>query len=765
MGRKKSGSGVAGVLVVVVILFAIMPKAIGVIIGLIVAICLVVHFVNKQKEDEGNNKSYRKNDENELEPIRFRNTYQNNETRTHFRIPDPPEEIIQNAKWVPAGESVTIAGYEINEGMIYVGSHLSARYGQQEPSLIDTTKKVARTANLSERLMGYWPSYSDISPEARGAYLQWLASGRKDPDADVGYVFLFFYGLERRVLIDSQKDESALNQIPAIRQEVERLLTLYESKSGSVRNYLSSFLQFLDLRDIHGNIYANPLPKLSSTYELPFYLRLALGQTAVDSVPVPVHLALAWVLYDPMISKKTPVTRCPEEFSKIFSLKYSQTFHDGLRLSVNKTKLKFYYRPASNALAGADIQTDPLGNIPDVAAVTGPQKKLQKIVDECIVELDSYSRFLGRNPDKKNAIESLLLLPPSLWPDTAHMELEKIKTQVDKEHQLITVSDLLGKFGDEAELSKDKLVSLAKALESEKIGMEPDIISYSIALKASDNILLYAMKSGVPDIRTTAAYQTAVLTLQLAAAVANSDGVLNENEILFLNQQIERWEHLSAYHLARLREYLYLLLKNPVSISTLKKKLENVQPDDRKTVVSFITQVALADGSVDPSEVSFLEKVYKAFEIDVAELYSVLHRGSGTVGTDNSISENAKPVSFVLDKARIASLRKDTENVSALLSDIFTEKVDENNDLEDTEVTNDNILGLDDSHAAFMRMILAKPVWTRQELEDIAKDLDLMLDGAIETINEASFVFHDCAVTEGDDPIEVNMEIREKVLV
>jgi hypothetical protein len=52
--------------------------------------------------------------------------------------------------------------------------------------------------------MGYWPLYSGIDPASRAAYLHWLTGGRKAPEAYIGYVFLFFYGIERRVLVDAQ---------------------------------------------------------------------------------------------------------------------------------------------------------------------------------------------------------------------------------------------------------------------------------------------------------------------------------------------------------------------------------------------------------------------------------------------------------------------------------------------------------------------------------------------------------------------------------
>ncbi|NJN58522.1 MAG: hypothetical protein HC879_14000 [Leptolyngbyaceae cyanobacterium SL_5_9] len=42
--------------------------------------------------------------------------------------------------------------------------------------------------------------------------------------------------------------------------------------------------------------------------------------------------------------------------------------------------------------------------------------------------------------------------------------------------------------------------------------------------------------------------------------------------------------------------------------------------------------------------------------------------------------------------------------------------------------------------------------------------LDLMLDGALEVINEAAFDRCDEAVTEGDNPIEVNSDVLRELL-
>ena len=99
--------------------------------------------------------------------------------------------------------------------------------------------------------------------------------------------------------------------------------------------------------------------------------------------------------------------------------KYRGQFGDGIVLPNSHTKLRFSYHPASATLAqGGELRLD-IGGLPDVTAVTGPIKKIKELAEQVTAELESYSRFLGRNPDAQGSLEALLQLPASLWPDGA----------------------------------------------------------------------------------------------------------------------------------------------------------------------------------------------------------------------------------------------------------------------------------------------------------------------------------------------------------
>ncbi len=76
----------------------------------------------------------------------------------------------------------------------------------------------------------------------------------------------------------------------------------------------------------------------------------------------------------------------------------------------------------------------------------------------------------------------------------------------------------------------------------------------------------------------------------------------------------------------------------------------------------------------------------------------------------------------------------------------------------------DNLLGLDNVHTNLIKLLCSRVQWSRLELEEIAADGDMMLDGALEHINEAAYDSFDAPFTEGDDPIDINQDILKELL-
>ena len=174
----------------------------------------------------------------------------------------------------------------------------------------------------------------------------------------------------------------------------------------------------------------------------------------------------------------------------------------------------------------------------------------------------------------------------------------------------------------------------------------------------------------------------------------------------------------------------------------------------------------------------YREKIYKTLQLDVQALYGKLH----ATNTDDPVTVRlplANTGGFTippppevktgvqLDMNRIAELKKESKKVSDMLGVIFSGQ-EETLQAEPVEellsVDNENLLGLDNAHSNLTKLLCTRFQWTRVELEEIAIDCEMMLDGALEHINEAAYDIYDAAFTDGDDPIEINQDILKELL-
>ncbi len=190
-----------------------------------------------------------------------------------------------------------VGGYTIRGAMIYVGRGLRSPKGGIDPSLVDPSLPVSRgSRHRTDQEIGYWPSYHAIAPANRGAYLAWLSQGRRNPTAPIGYVFLFMYGLERRVLVDISANKTLVPDLPAIRTEMTALLDMYGAGSTSFRSYATEFIGLIDLMTAETTVASEavPPPLTSTPWPVPVGLRIGLGQFVAHQQPIPAEWALAW---------------------------------------------------------------------------------------------------------------------------------------------------------------------------------------------------------------------------------------------------------------------------------------------------------------------------------------------------------------------------------------------------------------------------------------------------------------------------------------
>ena len=716
--------------------------------------------------------------------------------------------------WIAPGQPAVVSGVNIPGGMLYVGSTLIAPDGEVEPAQIDPALSVdPQPADPAERLFGYWPRYAAISPTARRAYLTWLADGRRDPNANIGYVFLFFYGLERRVLVDVATDAAAKSEIQPIVDEIERLRLIYDN--NSFLRYSSDLLDFLAAGAVEERTYLRAPPPATSSRGVSLRFRMGLGQCAVDGHAVPAEWALTWARSEANVHLPRVTVRCAAKFDAQFKRFYQEKFGEGIRLTVNRTKLKISYRAASGGLQRQSF-TSNLGELPDVTTVVTPLKKLQSIVNESAEGLDAYSRFIGRHPDRALSLEATLLLPQALWPPTVKDAVQSLDTRIGGGMVVIKLGELLAAFGGTSTLTRETLKNLFSMLQERNVGAEPDVLAGAKAPKPDDSVVLFRLASdeSAPSARNHAGYEAVAVMLDLAITLANADGKISGREVQFLNRQVDAWSHVGATAQRRLRARLRLGIVYPPTLASLKSRIEPLPGTAREALAKLLSALALADGELRPSAVKHLEKVYRLLGLEASALYRELHVASAAVEAEtpanfmNSTPESraastapmqeatrmgsepraaesrgvsgpatAAPKSrieggFKLDASRVAALQRDSERVTAMLSKVFEDQqpaapiaapLSVEHAEPDLDEKTPHLLGLDPEHSAFLRVLLTRPSWTRAELADIAADMELMLDGALERVNEAALDAHDNRIADGDDPIEIAQDLMENV--
>lgn len=685
-----------------------------------------------------------------------------------YKIP-PAGDQFMSARWLSKAESLTIAGIKIGNGLFYVGPTLHAANGDVEPSLIDPRKPVAKTGHYTDQYAGHWSSYSDMPPQARRAYLLFLADGKSAPGADIRYVFLYFYGLERRIFLDILGEERSQEELPQIAKELKRLYATYASDSVHFEVYCERLIQILDAASMSPKLYEQELGELGTSPGLPFPLQLALGQAVRDNVPIPAQLAFAWIQRASGISRKTPARRCPEEFKKLFLSEYAKAFGLGLKIDQHETMLTLNYLPASRGFVGSPALYINVEDATDVTTLVEPLNKLQAIAESCTNLLDPYSRYLGRNPDGRQDFEAILMLPFELWPDAYRKAVNEIKAKASIGSVLLSLRELFAAFSATIEPTKDLQLALSSVLEAQGVGMEPDIFSASRAIKPEDPVVLFETSTGVQEISTNPAYTVAKISVELAAAVAQADGDFSDSELAHLNLYIDRWGHLNVQSRQRLKAYALMLVNSSVVLSSIKKKVEQLDKPTREAIAAFASAMVLADGVALPEEVKVLEKIYLYLELERVAVYSDIHSGHSNALSQpdpNQLRSECAAPGFALDPVKIAALKEESEKIARRLAAIFVDELAPEPAVQQAAPEpqhSNSFLGLDLAHSTFARLLMSRTIWQRAELIDVAQDLNIMLDGALEKLNEASLDELDTTFSEGDDPVEINPELIENM--
>ncbi len=654
-----------------------------------------------------------------------------------------------------------------------------------DASLIESGLPVSASGKPTEPLP-YWPSYRSASPAQRSKYIDWILGGRCDPNIDLGYVFIYFYGLERRAIIERADH-------PMIVEEILRLLRIY-GDSRSFRRYASSLLWttvWMSLKSvpIPFNLISEAIAITDWTDET---LNTCLAGFLKSGKPLPEELVYRLAQHDIRSPKSILVKRHSTMHQEAFLKKFRLRYPDGFVPKAGKKDRRLEYHPASMTLGRIHDVGGPLADerIPNVLGITSQFAPLVSIWSETIEDLKSYDRASKKAAEGQLTADMYEALPEYLQEgDHPHFEAwyELMNKSATEDGWIVLKAGALAiieGLPERKKLTKGQSIELSVTAYHMGFAFEPDARITGKPLEWEQSLSIFPATDELSQ--DIASYHAAAVILELGIGIAAADGQIDELELGRLTSHLESQFDLSTQDSVRLEHLQYLLRRQPPTDFTIARSLQkHLNVKHRKLLGEFLVGIAAVDDEITGEEVKALGKAYRALGLAATDLNALLQ----TVTVQSSTEAIASPTerTFRLDINRINSIMQETALVTEFLrqamrdeemeseSNAFRENdrpelappespiisgvdsIEVNDDPpRDPNVTNPQFPDLPNHLHLFLKLVLAKDCWSRNELTELARDQKLMLLASVEQINEWSYDrYGDAILIDADDVFEV----------
>ena len=638
-----------------------------------------------------------------------------------------------------------------------------------------------------------------------------MSSTRANPDEYIGYVFVYFYGLERRAILERSDEDR-----DAIKVEVQRLLQVYGG-NRSFHRYATELLAALETLSLDSG--HEPMPVYEPVGgQLPASIKIAIGRRLRDKMPIDADWLLSWTMSHPETRVKTAARRAFAELQSLFRAEFQKQYPHGLLVSDKGLPLaRIVYRAASGTFT-SDL-TDRFGQLPDAEKHDAALALGRDLLERCGEQLAEYSRFISKSAHGARSLQALARLP-------AIQRIEALQGLRDNPLPLlldratrgvpVAAAELFRRVMDDVpeKITPSKAKEIADTLAKFGLGIVPDP-RYSIC-GLDDSFILFGLEHPIEKIaEPSISYRRAILALSLGLLVAQADGALDEAERRALETMLEGGA-ATPDEQRRLTADLRWMQLRPVAVTNLRKKLATITPQERDALAQILVGIAVATGVPHKAEVSILERMYRQLNLDPERLYSALHQktalvesrddglvripaATGPVGyaippaqTARTVSkaptdataanrprsaevplsaEPSKPAGKATMPAptapaisetddRLAMVRAETEASARLLGSIFDTPEDEPSAA--PEPARDDADLLEPRLARLLEQIAGRDTWARTEFDRLARELNLVPGAAIEDLNAWADQVHGDSLIEDGDPISVNRELIAK---
>ena len=480
-----------------------------------------------------------------------------------------------------------------------------------EPCCIDITLPVEfpDPDTGSEDIVEAFPpessvSYAEMSPQARGFYLTWLAGGRIQPPPHASCPLLWFYGVERRTLVDKL-------DLGVCLAEVFRLLPLLRWEP--LRQAITHFAIWLSAK-----IWLPEEELLGVCRSLPQVpqelFNLILKPYADTKLPLPSAVAFTLMrasalLYrtaledkkDPSELENMPFIPHSQALLERFVPLYKNTCSGGLILRKPKTSMFLACSPTNPSLASEKGASASVLELPDFFTDLTDFAPLFPVWRDFLrtVQLDSTQTSAAKEAES-------LADRPDLEGFVQTLKAEMPKREGAEETGSTPVLTDLAALGDVMNIEhggpeekarggdRRKIVEVARV---EGYLVLPDLGVSGKEYRWGDPIALVPLELGE---RLSDHYNSSALLLEFASAAT---GASTSETVKTYRTHLDDYFSLSSDDHKRLLALEPLLLRNPPDPKSLGEFFQLCfQTEEREVLERFLTRFLKESGGKGPEE-------------------------------------------------------------------------------------------------------------------------------------------------------------------
>ena len=654
-------------------------------------------------------------------------------------------------KFYSKNDSVELFGYTITDSLFYTCTSKS-----DMPFAIDAKSTPTFGYTPSEGL-SYWPNYNQINKTQQGFYIKWLSEGKPFIE-ELGYAYIYYYGLEYRALVEKQDLKDVLFEVIDLVGKFDRLRYGYD------------LIAYLTLKI--NNFSEAETNKLLIFFKnnKQFYIYNTAYRTIIKNLTPIEQYSVDFDSSQLNNDKYYAVRGKKYELLEYYFNKVKETLD---KTEMYTTKRQTYYYRMAMGFYG-------INNLIEYDAIV-PSAKLKRLWNHARKTIRYEIKQTVKNFDGSNEslteIEKLAYLPAKLR-NNINYSFNNFDFGEKTITNIKTIANKLGfKIQDKATLRQSTLI--AEACEALGYEIEPNVNVDKKPYKKDTMVSIY--RNQYPKKLSQFDYQIASLFTDIGYQIALVDNELLQIEIAHIEYYIKKEFSLSASERYRLqmRGELLVHTKEINTSETIKKLIKMLVDSGKETIAKYIISVAIADGIVKDSELKILQKIFKQLDFSEDYLNSILsdlinsaddvvivEKGTSTKKKGSKIPANIEldeKLELKLDTEKLEKIKINTSEIHNVLQEIFAEEQAEilkSEPIEADNLEDDDKTDIENGLQNIVNIIIEKENWTRNELLNVIQNKGMMLSSAIDEINEwSNEEFGDFLVEEDDDVYLVNEDV------